>query len=539
MREGRFQDLLSRLVERDLDADEMAELDAWLRQSSEARREYLEYVANDVLLQAELAPVASSGGDRQRVISMRDVLRMRRAREVRIAVAAAAAVLLVSALVLSLLRVDQSVEYALEVELAPDSSYTIEHLQDGKLVAASDAAMRVGSRMVLEQGVVQLGFESGVTAVVQAPAELTLRSESALELTRGKGWFRVEDGAEGFEVVTPEFTVKDLGTEFGVVSVDDGADQVHVFEGIVEVTHGAGAGSAVVLNGGAARELVDGGDLREVALAPHQFLKELPEYVPYVHWAFEPRDGYVDLVAGGTHPLAEVMETGFRAQSAPASFVSTPGVFGQALHDMGQGGLIGTDWPGIGGDAPRTIAYWVKLEEGHRYLYPVLGWGERRLDPTRVDKADGPDTSAFFSFVESLDADSGNTVAGLSFGGYWVKGRRHIGDGKWHHVVQVFSGKYLPNGAPHVVQYVDGWQDRTDSFYHEYWMERDAERIEVATEVSSPQSVPVSMASSLFSADGPGSLSPLMLDEVYVIEGAINSFRVRQLMEENRVGEGE
>lgn len=90
-----------------------------------------------------------------------------------------------------------------------------------------------GKVLQLEQGLAELLFHSGVSIVLQGPATLELRSESSVRLLHGRLSARVPEAARGFEVLSPEGKVVDLGTEFGVSVADDGSARVYVFRGEV------------------------------------------------------------------------------------------------------------------------------------------------------------------------------------------------------------------------------------------------------------------------------------------------------------------
>lgn len=103
---------------------------------------------------------------------------------------------------------------------------------------------KVGSDLNLASGVVQMCFETGAVALVEGPAQFTLR-ENAMDLARGRVSAVVPKSATGFAVYTPTSEVIDLGTEFGVSVDNTGASQVHVFSGEVATRPRNAAGQAV------------------------------------------------------------------------------------------------------------------------------------------------------------------------------------------------------------------------------------------------------------------------------------------------------
>ena len=93
----------------------------------------------------------------------------------------------------------------------------------------------------LDSGVVELGFSSGAKAAVEGPAEFTLIDRNSLELKSGKLSAEVPKPAIGFTVRTPNATVTDLGTRFGINTKAQNSSEVDVFEGKVRVTQGRDA----------------------------------------------------------------------------------------------------------------------------------------------------------------------------------------------------------------------------------------------------------------------------------------------------------
>ncbi len=96
----------------------------------------------------------------------------------------------------------------------------------------------------LESGVVEISFGSGAKAAVEGPAELKLTSPNRIELNRGKLAAEVPHHTIGFTVRTPNATVVDLGTRFGIDAKARSDSEVDVFEGKVHVSEGAEAKTA-------------------------------------------------------------------------------------------------------------------------------------------------------------------------------------------------------------------------------------------------------------------------------------------------------
>jgi hypothetical protein len=94
--------------------------------------------------------------------------------------------------------------------------------------------LSAGTVLQVERGLVEVRFHCGASVVLQGPARLELLSGKGARLLRGKLSARVPPAAAGFEVLSPQGKVIDLGTEFAVAVADNGVTDVYVFEGQVE-----------------------------------------------------------------------------------------------------------------------------------------------------------------------------------------------------------------------------------------------------------------------------------------------------------------
>ena len=128
--------------------------------------------------------------------------------------------------------------------------------------------LRVGRRLRIDQGLVEISFDRGAAITIEGPAELLVESGHRLQLSDGRLTAHVPATAVGFEVATPRALVVDLGTEFGVEVVENLVD-VHVFDGAVELQCGQ--------DSAAARRVLAGESLRMTGEHPEPFV--VPELV--------------------------------------------------------------------------------------------------------------------------------------------------------------------------------------------------------------------------------------------------------------------
>jgi hypothetical protein len=121
--------------------------------------------------------------------------------------------------------------------------------------------MGPGTVLKVERGLAEIRFRCGARVVLEGPARLELRSDKSARLLRGKLTARVSGPATGFEVLSPQGKVIDLGTEFGVAVSGQGATDVYVFEGKVEAFStdaGNGRSGAVRVKENQSARIADG-----------------------------------------------------------------------------------------------------------------------------------------------------------------------------------------------------------------------------------------------------------------------------------------
>ena len=87
----------------------------------------------------------------------------------------------------------------------------------------------------LSAGVALIQFDGGAKLALQGPATLEVIGPKTARLHHGNASVRCEQGIYSFSLLTPTSSVVDLGTEFGVSVDSQGASEVHVLDGAVEV----------------------------------------------------------------------------------------------------------------------------------------------------------------------------------------------------------------------------------------------------------------------------------------------------------------
>ncbi len=95
--------------------------------------------------------------------------------------------------------------------------------------------------LALVEGIVTLRFDSGATVTMEAPSKLEVIGAMRCRLIEGSVTAEVPPAAHGFTIDTPDLSVRDLGTRFGVTAGSAGNTHVFVFEGEVALSDPAGA----------------------------------------------------------------------------------------------------------------------------------------------------------------------------------------------------------------------------------------------------------------------------------------------------------
>ncbi len=264
---------LQDLFEGSLDPEGLTVLQHELKTDTEAREAYLDYAElfNALQLRAE-------GIDLLQVVPMEKVIERRHRNMLRVSAMAAAAMILLGAVVLSLM-LTRAQKPTLRFVTSPGSEVRVCH----DLAKGEDPQGQVlepGSTLVVTTGSVELKFASGIQGIIRGPAELTLQRPDLIDMKQGTAWFEVPPGQEGFKVSTPDLVLTDFGTAFGIRSRPGFPNEVHVFAGKVEVHNRQGSKHQEKLMAGQARVADPTGDWREIPIRPEDFSTRLPTAKP-------------------------------------------------------------------------------------------------------------------------------------------------------------------------------------------------------------------------------------------------------------------
>lgn len=134
---------------------------------------------------------------------------------------------------------EQKPSIALEISPATTEISTHKHAQitgmfGVRWTETADNALHP-EKIRIDSGLVELTYETGVSVVIEGPADYCITGSNDGVLAYGKFVANVPKGAEGFTVDYPMGKVVDLGTEFGVDLSQKGDLSVGVFKGKVEL----------------------------------------------------------------------------------------------------------------------------------------------------------------------------------------------------------------------------------------------------------------------------------------------------------------
>jgi hypothetical protein len=272
-----------------------------------------------------------------------------------------------------------------------------------------------GGMLELTSGVALIEFDGGARLALQGPATLELIDPKTARLHHGRASVRCEEGLYSFSLLTPTSIVIDMGTEFGVAVGGDGASEVHVLDGEVEVTGALNEKRQQnrFLTAGATLLLASDGENEELPESTHEWIRDYTTQADREAATLPPRVIARDPFPskpGQPHPFA--LGTGWR----DAWWQSTPGRKG-AFGFAPLAPLAARD-----GD-PRMamlVGGWVEVR---RFLAePIdptaaqtvyLGFSLYRTNPKKQDQA-GKRSEATVMFRSSTDPAS---VLGMALSG--------------------------------------------------------------------------------------------------------------------------
>ncbi|MBK1831913.1 FecR domain-containing protein [Verrucomicrobiaceae bacterium R5-34] len=504
MKKRDLEQLIQKMVDGEATADEIAQLGTELKGCAASREFYRRSMRVELLLhealQCQVLPATPELRERLELPSLRAGDKSRSRRQLMLHSAMAAAALLLLSFVAMHWFSRAGKEAGVPVTFSPGTSWS------GSMEQAS--RMKFGDSLTIEFGVARIELP-GVLAIIEGPAEVNLTGPGLLELREGKGWFRVSEAGQGFRVLTPSVEVVDHGTEFGLVADPNDADEVHVFDGRVHCSARFALKEGQDLREGAALRVSPVGRWIDTELSEQRFLTSLPSDLPGIHFSF---DGPQPMTPEGSYPAVENMQAATRGGGG-GTF--TRGVRGKALSVQDPEDAVRTDWPGIGGAKPRTIACWIRPDAAHGVqLAGIVSWGTPSTRP-----------SGRCQIMTSKSRKTGQRVLRFSLGhSMHFSGTTELAAGEWHHVAAVFRGTETTHGEM-IELYIDGKREQVDRELSN--LPRDDQAIR--TVIKHPNSQPLQIGCGAYDNASP---APFYgeIDEVWILPRALTAAEIKGLM---------
>ncbi|WP_193212801.1 FecR domain-containing protein [Luteolibacter marinus] len=224
-----YEKLIHELLDGTITSDDARRLETILLQDPEARRTYCSLTSIDQLLVEDFGsadrPIAHA---RQGAAANGWSEKRRRGHPWRFSFASAAAILVAGLFALVMIRLKKP-----DIPIAVSTDGRV--LVDGRIGPARH--WKPSEKLSVEQGVMVVRLNPATELCVESPAEIVLRDASgSFELQRGRAWVRTGTGAPDFTAQVQGASIRHIGTRFGMISGDGGAGEVHVEEGMVELT---------------------------------------------------------------------------------------------------------------------------------------------------------------------------------------------------------------------------------------------------------------------------------------------------------------
>ncbi|MFK7909784.1 MAG: LamG-like jellyroll fold domain-containing protein [Akkermansiaceae bacterium] len=415
---------IQRMLDGELSPGELTALESELRENEEARELYRKLAT----LHSDLEMMHSGQSTliKKNIVPFDLVAAKERKKIFKGAMIAAAAVLIISMLVLHFTRLPEQPIASFRTTPAADFSLTHD-VESGE--APVGQVLAVGSKLHLRKGTLESTFSSGVRVVIEAPCIMRVLADDQVAVDEGVAWFEVPEKAVGFTVETPEMTVVDLGTAFGVDSSPEiGDDEVHVTRGAVEVTARIDGGKSETLREGEARQVTKIGELKAININTDHFTTSLPineglNQGLIGHWDFENTvyNSHTDDTSGNGHTGILQGDAEIVADPVRGNVLSLSGI--QSSKDMVDIDSI-KNIPNLLAHRGLTLAAWIKRNPNSssnlRYAY-VIGLGQEGDHPIATL---GVYSGVVDGFIEG-EADSQQAQ---------ITGDTPVTDGVWTHI---------------------------------------------------------------------------------------------------------
>jgi ferric-dicitrate binding protein FerR (iron transport regulator) len=445
--------VLEELEEGTLDPSQGDDLRALLNRSPAARRAYLEFFQHSAVLRMEAAKLHEQG----LLPVVGSALQIRRSFQ--ISAFAAAALVALAAIVAALIAVTRPEPARLAAVVAPETRWSIDGVAQNS--GKEPVSVVEGSTVRVLSGTVRLKLESGDLMLLQGPAAVAFPTLHRPQLLQGWLWIDAPKADEPFLIEAAGLRVRDIGTRFGVRVPPEGAVEVHLVKGRVEVL-GSKTGEVLgdLKEDGKAFAFTTKGKEEEIPLTTDPFpdlpalLKQPTNYrttvlgqAPAGYWPLnEPKDGVLfnQVRESSSGFLGQAVRGGEPGPDREDGFPGFPDA-NRSLHLDGsseQSAVAGID--GLHGVRRKegAVSFWIRrlpAETARDEILWLAGFGQKDQNvPTQAILKTYLTASGRVVFeIENGDAD------------VYLSSSRSIVDERWHQVVASW-------GPSSVDLYIDG-----------------------------------------------------------------------------------
>lgn len=184
--------------------------------------------------------------------------------------------------------------------------------------AESDASLKPGFRltaksksMMLRNGIAKFVFDNNTRVVIEAPAEFEIMDSDHIKIKYGRMYATVPPEAIGFIITTPNSTIIDLGTEFGVQTDPYGCTELHVIKGKTALVAGGNNRiTSLQISQGFAKTISRSSQVADIPCSGTLFVRDIQSHNNVV-WRGQPLD-LADMVGGGNGLGTGKPNTGIR-----------------------------------------------------------------------------------------------------------------------------------------------------------------------------------------------------------------------------------
>ena len=442
-----------------IDPHRREELMTLLKESPRARLAYFEYFQQSAIFKMEGAKMEEAG--RLPIVTHTGPS----PRLLRRSLMIAAAVTALLAVIATLIVVKTPAPGILQAKVAAETRWEVNG--ESQESGAQTYVVLEGSTVRVLSGTLGLTLESGTALVMQGPARVSFPKLTQPVLEEGWLWVDSGEEKEDFAVEVAGMVIRDVGTRFGIRVPRKGPLEVHLVEGMVEVTKKQGGAKIADFSQlGKAFAIAGGKEPEEVDLAPDPFpeLANLLVSKANYHTTVLSQSplGYWTLDESGFGEIANEVPGGVLAGHGVEVKFAEPGPgrasgFGgfregnrsmRLLAHEEKSLIIGLSGPSGVSRREGAVAFWIKGDPGRMSEQALWLAGESTtggLEPEEVFLYTSITRKGRVNFaIENSDAD------------VMLTSTRDILNGRWHHIVASW-------GPSSIDLYVDGNRVARDS----------------------------------------------------------------------------